>query len=99
GVRETLAHFGLQLVAQLSDPLRDRVAVSAAVDGGVSGLLDRFRHVKVRLADAQVYRGLQTPGQLEHLTDARDLDRLPSVCNPAIVHLGIVRWTGCRRVD
>ena len=65
-----LAYIGFDLGPQLGNTLRDRVGIVPGVNGGMRGCLDRRRHVKVRLADAQVDRVLQTARQFKDFANA-----------------------------
>ena len=86
GVSVGLADIGQNLGPQLRNALGDGVGVVALVDGGTGGGLDRLGHVEVRLADAQVDGVLEAASQLENLADARRLDMLHAVGDPAVVH-------------
>src|SRR5262249_11284248 len=74
--------------------LRDGVAVGAAVDGGVSGGLDRLGHVEVGQADAQVDGVFQATSQLEDLADARGFDVPHAGGDPVVVHARLPRSAG-----
>ncbi len=92
GMSVTVPHLGENLAAQFGDALGHRVGVFPTADGLDGGGLDRFGHVKVRHADAEVDRILEAAGQVEDLADAGDLDGMHTLGNPVIVHDSWVSW-------
>jgi hypothetical protein len=80
--------LGADALAQLGDPLGQRVLVEAGVEPVFRLGLDGIRHVEIRLADAEVDGGLELLGQVEHLADAGGVERAHAFGEPCLLRVG-----------
>ena len=93
-MREAGLRVGEQFLAERGDALSDGIAVLAGVDGGLGRGLDRFRHVEIRLTDAQVDGIGQRFRQVEHLANAGHFDVVRAFGEPGIGNHGVPRKNG-----
>ncbi len=97
---EFCRYFGLQLIAQRGNALREGVAVLAVLDGLYRRAADRFGRLEVGLADGKIDRIGQLRAQVEDLADAGGIVQAGAVGEPvgrhgemrfvkiAVLHLG-----------
>jgi len=86
GVVVTAVDIRLQDFQQRSNALRLAVGIATFLDGFAQCILDGLRGIVVRLSDAEVDGTLHGSSQIENFANARRIDFVHAIGNPALTH-------------